>query len=276
MLGVVTGPVMNKNILLAVFAVTLLLGCTSVSRDSDLKPEPPVGGVDPVYEQSRGFFLSTCDGLEGARLDECLVNFVDRYPLPDVCSRISGNSSRDFCHFITGGQTGNLTICEKLRNPEQRRLCKVVARNQTDKCDGDHCWINMAKKTGDIEHCGKTTNLTSLCYFDVAFKTNNLSMCTQYRLGEEYEYSCIDALATLRGNATLCEMIDVGYRDICLFHVAARNREPALCETVNSTYYKDACYYLTATSMNKAGLCDMLSTVSYREECIAKVTVKKP
>jgi hypothetical protein len=215
--------------------------------------------------------LSLCDKIGQRDLKDICYSttlLVGRAQIPNIqfCDGQQSNRAKESCYARFGGQTGDLSICNKIPTLSTREFCFSLAA-KTNK-DGSLC-----DKISDSSGKG-------LCLTDVANLTKNSSLCEGISWPAQKSYcQWLASGGTPSGPKTIsdCGAMQTGItKDSCYAEIATSAQNfsicaligPSLQESPQVPYFRRySCYLDIARVQDSLEACDKIPDEAYRGEC---------
>jgi hypothetical protein len=275
--------VMKRGILLGLFALVFLFGCTQSGSSGE---GSTVGHLCPDGTTIVSD-LSDCPKID-AELKECEdASAVSSY----------GASDRDVCYYDLALLRENITLCRKIRNTDSWydytaakcgadlaiysgnvSLCDELSL--TSKYD---CYEELAGELEDPTICEYITSDSKMddCLYNYVsynyYYISDWSICDSFS-GKGYEANyCYSQAAEYTGDESYCDKITKssgGYysysKASCYAGVAKGDGSPALCGTLATDGERDDCYYDYATAYPyDVDACGKISDSYRKNSCIS-------
>ena len=184
-----------------------------------------------------------------------------------------GETGRDLCYDEFAAERGDVCLCTNIDHEATRALCPeevALATGDASSCDRagfpNQCRIAVAAFTGDSSICDgiEATFERDRCLepFEVASGVGADCM-----LPDSCELLCPWQVATIRGDACVCDGLDGIDRSVCLQNVALSQRDSAPCLADERDASRDSCLQAVAVRTNDPATCQLLldSTSPYPE-----------
>lgn len=181
-----------------------------------------------------------------------------------------------------------INSCNKISifNPSYENECLIAAAatsKNTDVCnniikiDGEssefwynrnkeRCIVMVANVTKDISLCKNLKYLEVECISYIALETNNLELCPPG------VYWCIENIAILRQDSSLCDTLIEGNKQSCYSNLALKTNNEKLCEKLSAG---DFCFQQVANYKKDENICMLINDTSYKEYCISQIGIEK-
>ena len=107
------------------------------------------------------------------------------------------------------------------------------------------------------------------CYFSLAIKEGNDSLCDKIKTGKETCYENFDQTDI---DPIACSKVDnLNTRDTCYMYDAENEHDPSICAKISSNDTKDSCYLTVALTEKNTGICTNISNPGAAQQCEAAV-----
>jgi hypothetical protein len=140
-----------------------------------------------------GSFTNSCLKEKEPSLS-CIQILADKGILDSsACLNISNEKARGWCYYYAARHKNDISICEKITNPDTLSFCRTVLKKDPGQCDSlgsnvstpdaswwrDNCYENLAEVNNDVSLCGrfKDTYRYVDCYTEVASYRDDIKIC---------------------------------------------------------------------------------------------------
>ncbi|MBS3176822.1 hypothetical protein J4457_06330 [Candidatus Woesearchaeota archaeon] len=177
----------------------------------------------------------------------CVARLAREKKDAELCSE--AGSFKDSCEVLVAERTGNAKLCE----------------DKTGKA-ADLCYQAAAYGSLNAGHCARITEeqRRSNCYFDVAVKTKDKSLCAKSTDAKICEAVAIH-------DVKACEKLgDEKQKDVCVYTLALQTKEVDLCKKLPPKQMIE-CITNVAASKKDKSLCAL--TGDFEPFCLNKVVL---
>ncbi|MBS3106622.1 hypothetical protein J4419_03095 [Candidatus Woesearchaeota archaeon] len=154
-----------------------------------------------------------------------------------ACSSIASFSeqetlaARNTCFMGVAQAKKDPALCEKM----------VSAQGKTGKGTQEYelCMIGVATKASD---CNALSSLSAKdsCINSIAKKTEDAQLCQEIS-SRDTQYNCVQYLASVKKDWTLCNALDQPNADACIQIIAIQTRNAGLCDQIETSRLREGC-----------------------------------
>ncbi|MFH2106413.1 MAG: hypothetical protein ABII22_04080 [Candidatus Micrarchaeota archaeon] len=224
------------------------------------------GNEDCIFEYISKYKSSeACDEMEDAsKVGACKSIVEDK----DVCKEITTVSKRDYCYQMYATKTNENYLCGKISAPGNQFAydCyyyfavndnnpKICANIDIDENRRWNCYANYALETNNIEGCNLIDQTYAQisrnnCYFDVAKKYTKPEICENLA-SVPHKIQCYEATIIRQDVKEVSDCDGVAaddWRNQCYTSVARTQKDPSICNKIETFAERDMCVYYTKQS----------------------------
>jgi hypothetical protein len=231
---------------------------------------------------------------------ECQAGAVRNIEDQKVCENIPSEKGRAFsarinCYGAIASSLENVDFCDALpmemrwgcytmsaTGPEDTEICERIPHSVADSGGSHHyslCYRNIARNTGDISWCDKTTEPSwkFQCFKEVISKPDDINFCEKIPedgdTGSFYYPKCYESAAYSMGNISWCDKIDkYDEQGTCYSNLASKAEDAERCE--QSGLESSNCYFNISRNTGDISWCDKIGRDGLRWDCYGEVANK--
>lgn len=142
--------------------------------------------------------------------------------------------------------------------------------------------VSACSAAANTDECASRKNLfvQVSCYAAAAKATNDLAACDQAS-HEGVRYQCYAIFAEYSTSPEVCHKIPAttdehrSLIDVCVSDVAAKARDPSLCEEIATPGLRDGCYLKLAKGTGAPALCARIRDPGLKSACSGEPVIVK-
>ena len=208
---------------------------------------------------------------------ECYNEFIHNGDL-SICAGMKDENCRGVCYYYYAVDHDDPTLCERQVDADERDSCYAnVGRKDLDAAacskvfiqSAEMCLSYVAEHRNNASICSLITspdwlNEKLLC---LAHVTNDTSYCDQMKDPSD-QTDCKEYMAS--GGNYECNQADAESKAYCTWKVAAKKRDPSICDQISGEYefdYKGNCYAEVAGLTGDIKACSRIKEVQSKKSC---------